>query len=190
MANLFPDIHPTEWEPDWDRFQERDTARSGRLQINTYDPTFEFSARAKWSMAERTTEFELIEDHWWANATNTFDLYHFWPRKLRDVFVAIADGISTTYTLPAKEVASPIVKHNNAVPATQPALFAGTGAQLADQIQYTAATKPANGVVITLSAAEGRQLFKVNYRTVKFAPRHREADLWIIEVEFIQDLFS
>jgi hypothetical protein len=185
MPNPFPDIYPGTWDPDWERFQERDTAKSGALQINAYDPTRQFSARGTWSTLTRA-QYDQIEDHWFANDTLEFTLFNFRHRKLRDVWVAVADGVSLIYDVPGKLIVSPSVKHNNVVAGSQPALISGTGIDGRDQIQYTSGTKPAAGVVITLSAADGRQAFEVNYGNVRFSDRHREADIWIAEAEFVQ----
>jgi len=189
MANPFPDIYPGVWEPDWDRFQDRDNAQGGAVQINTYDPTKRFEARAAWSVLSRT-QYDTIEDHWWSFATSDFTLFNFWHRKLRDVWVAVADGVSLIYDLPGKQIVTPSVKHNNVVAGTQPSLVTATGADGRDQIQYTAGSKPAAGVVITLSAADGRQAFEVNYGNVRFTDRHREADIWIAEAQFLMKVVA
>ena len=187
MANLFPNIYPTTWEPDWERWEEIDRSRSGRVQINQWDPTQHFVARASWSTLSRA-EYDQIEDHWWDYDGSAFTLFNFRLRKLRDVFVIVADGTSTIYDLPANGVVTPSIKHDNVVAGTQPTLLVGTGLEGRDQIQYTNPTKPGAGMVVTVSAADGYQAFDLHYGNVRFSDRHREADIWIAEAEFIRKL--
>lgn len=187
--NPFPDIYPTLWEPDRERFQDRDSAKGGMLQINSYDPVKQFRARGRWDTLTRA-QFDLIEDHWDSFAASDFTLFNFFYRKFRDVFIAVADGTSTVYDLPGKEIVSPSIKHDLVVYGTQPTLLVGTGADGRDQIQYTALSKPGAGVVLTLSAADGRQAFEVNYVNTDFPDRHREADLWIVEAEFVEKVVA
>ncbi len=185
MANLFPDIYPNEWLPEYERYQERDTAKNGALQINSYDPVNQFYAKATWNTLTRA-QYDQLEDHWQSFAATAFHLYDFFLHKQRGVYVATADGTTTIYTLPAKNVVSPVIKHNNVTATSQPSLTVGTGGEGEDRIQYTTATKPAAGVVITLDAPDARRKYEVNYGNVRFKGRHREADVWIVEAEFIQ----
>ncbi|HEX8169276.1 MAG TPA: hypothetical protein VF824_01910 [Thermoanaerobaculia bacterium] len=189
MANLFPDIYPNEWLPEYEHYQERDTAKNGFLQINTYDPVKQFFAKATWNTLTRQ-QYDLIEDHWWSFAASAFHIYDFFLHKLRGVYVATADGVSTVYTLPAKNVIAPVIKHNNVTIASQPTLLVGTGGEGEDQVQYTSLTKPSVGVVITLDAPNARRKFECNYGAVRFRGRHREADVWIIESEFTQKVVA
>jgi hypothetical protein len=184
MPNLFPDIYPTEWTPEYERYQERETAKNGFVQINSYDPACQFFAKAIWNTLTRA-EYDSIEDHWWSHATSAFHLYDFFLHKQRGVYVATADG-ATVYTLPAKSVVAPVVRHNDVVAAPQPTLVTGAGGEGEDRIQYSEATKPAAGVVITFDAADSRRKYECNYGNVRFRGRHREADVWIAEAEFIQ----
>lgn len=188
MANLFPDIWPELWEPDFIPFEDRDTSRSGALQINSYDPLNQLVARASWK--EDRPEYEQIEDHWFAHHAHDFHLYEFLYRKLRGLFVAVADGIATVYTLPAKSVAGLSIKHNGVVAGTQPTLLVGTGAEGEDQIQYTAPTKPAAGVVVTLDATNGRQKLEVNYEDALFPDRHFEATIKTVQLRFRQKVVA
>ena len=190
MANLFPDIYPNEWSPEYERYQERDAAKNGALQINSYDPVTQFSAKATWNTLTRA-QYDQIEDHWSTCAASAFHLYDFFLHKQRGAFVAISDGSSLIYTLPAKSVAATrVIKHNNAAASSQPVLLIGTGAEGEDQIQYTSGTKPAAGVVITLDVPDARRKYEVNYGTTRFRGQHREADVWIIEAEFIQKVLA
>jgi hypothetical protein len=184
MANLFPDIYPNEWLPEYERFQERESAKNGFLQINSYDPVNQFFARGSWNTLTRS-QYDTLEDHWWSYAASAFHVFDFFLHKQRGVWVATANG-STVYTLPAKNVASPVVRHNNVVAASQPTLLVGGGGEGEDRIQYTEGTKPAAGVVVTFDAADARRKYEVNYGNVRFRGRHREADVWIAEAEFIQ----
>jgi hypothetical protein len=181
---VFPDIYPTVWDPDWERFEEIDRARSGRLQVNQWDPVRHFGAKASWSTLTRA-RYDQIEDHWCSYDGSSFTLFNFRLRKLRDVFVVVANGSSLIYDLPGKEIVGLSIKHNNVVAGTQPTRLVGTGLEGRDQIQYTSGTKPANGVVLTASASDGRQAFDANYGNVKFPDRHRTADIWIAEAEFV-----
>ncbi|HWW60066.1 MAG TPA: hypothetical protein VN181_01740, partial [Thermoanaerobaculia bacterium] len=88
-------------EPE--RFQERDLSPSGMLQINTTDPVIQAHVKAEWNMLSRA-EYDQIKDHWWASSTSSFFIYNQDFDKLRGVWVAVANGISTVYTLPAKNV--------------------------------------------------------------------------------------
>ncbi|MFP5247065.1 MAG: hypothetical protein ACLGH0_10265 [Thermoanaerobaculia bacterium] len=189
MANLYPDIYPNEWLPEYERFQERDTSKAGQLQINSYDPVNQFTATATWNTLTRT-QYDQLEDHWFSYAASSFHLYDFFLHKQRGVYVATADGVTTVYTLPAKAVVSRLIKHNNITASSQPSLLVGTGAEGEDQISYTAATKPAAGVVVTLDAADARRKYECNYGNVRFRGRHREADVWIVEAEFIQKVVA
>ncbi len=189
MANLFPDIYPTEWIPEYERYQERDTAKNGALQINSYDPVTQFFAKATWNTLTRA-QYDQIEDHWSTCAASAFHLYDFHFHKQRGVFVAVSNGTSLVYTLPAKSVVSPVIKHNNAAPGTQPTLLSGTGAEGEDQVQYTSSSKPAAGVVITFDAPDAHRKYEVNYGAIRFRGRHREANVWIIEAEFAQKVVA
>lgn len=189
MANLFPDIYPNEWLPEYERFQERDSAKNGALQINSYDPVVQFSAKATWNTLTRT-QYDQIEDHWSLYAATAFHIYDFFQHKQRNLWVAQSDGVSLIYSLPATSVVTPLVRHNGVAAATQPVLLIGSGSEGADQIQYTIASKPAIGVVITFDAADARRKYEVNYATVRFRGRHREADVWIVEAEFIQKVVA
>lgn len=187
--NLFPDIYPNDWQPEYERYQERDTAKSGSLQINSYDPVTQFFARGVWDTLTRS-EYDAIEDHWHSYAATAFYLYDFFLHKQRGIYVATADGTSTVYTLPAKSVVSPLIKHNNVTAGSQPTLLAAGGGDGQDQIQYTSGSKPAAGVVITLDAPDAQRLYEVNYEDIRFRGHHREADVWIIEAAFIQKVVA
>lgn len=189
MANLFPDIYPNDWSPEYERYQERDSANNGALQINSYDPVVQFFAKATWNTLTRS-QYDQLEDHWFSCAAIAFSLYDFFLHKQRGAWVAQSDGASLIYSLPAKSVASPVVRHNNAIAATQPTLLIGTGSEGADQIQYTVASKPASGVVITFDAANARRKYEVNYEATRFRGRHREADVWTVEAEFVQKVVA
>lgn len=185
MANLFPEIYPNEWLPEYERFQERETAKNGALQINSYDPVNQFYAKATWNTLTRG-QYDELEDHWFSYAASAFNLYDFFLHKQRGVYVATADGSSTLYTLPANGVSAPVIRHNNTPAASQPTLLVSAGGEGEDCIQYTAGTKPAAGVVVTFDAADAFRKYEVNYGNVRFRGRHREADVWIVEAEFIQ----
>ena len=185
MANLFPNIYPTVWSVEWERYQDRDTSNRGFLQINSYDPVSQATAHAEWQALTRT-EYDQIKDHWWVCAASSFSLFNFDLDKLRGLFVAVADGTSLIYTLPAKSVSGYVIKHNNVAAASQPTLLIGAGPEGEDQLQYASGTKPAAGVVLTIDAADAQQKFDANYSEVKFVGRHRESDLWIIEATFTQ----
>lgn len=185
MANLFPDLYPNDWLPEYERYQERDTARNGFLQINSYDPVTQFFAKAVWNTLSRA-QYDQLEDHWHSYAASGFHLYDFFLHKQRGVYIATADGTSTVYTLPAKSVATPVIKHNNVTAASQPVLLLGAGGEGEDRIQYTTPTRPAAGVVLTFDAPDARRKYEVNYGNVRFRGRHREADVWIVEAEFLQ----
>lgn len=189
MANLFPEIYPNEWLPEYEQFQERDTAKNGFLQINSYDPVRQFFARAVWNTLTRP-QYDQLEDHWWSFSASAFQLYDFFLHKQRGVYVAAADGTSTVYTLPAKGVVSPVVRHNGVIASSQPTLLIGAGGEGEDRIQYTTGSKPAAGVVITLDAPDAHRKYEVNYHSAKFRGRHREADVWIVEAEFIQKVVA
>jgi hypothetical protein len=83
-----------------------------------------------------------------------------------------------------------VVRHNNIAAGTQPTLLAGTGGEGESQIQYTSGTKPAAGVVITFDAPDAFRKYEVHYGNVRFRGHHREADVWIIEAEFIQKVVA
>lgn len=185
MPNLFPDIYPTEWSPEYEHFQERETAKSGVLQINSYDPVNQFFAKATWNTLTRS-QYDELEDHWFACSASAFPLYDFFLHKQRGIYIATADGSSTVYTLPAKNVAAPVIKHNAAAPAVQPVLLVGSGPDGEDQIVYSSSLPPPAGVVLTLDAPDARRRYTCNYDGVRFRGRHREADVWIVEAEFIE----
>lgn len=183
MPNLFPDLYPTVWEPNDEDYQSRVRAKSGFLQINTSDPVLQWGAVGRWESLVRS-KLEQIEDHWFDHKTAVFSVFNYWKRKIRGAFVAIANGVITTFPLPAKNLVSAVIKVNGVAADPQPTLSVGTGPDGNDQAVFAAA--PANGAVITLDAAEGRQLYDVNYITTRNSPVHREADIWIIEREFLQ----
>ena len=189
MADLFPDIYPTEWLPEYERYQERDTAKNGALQINSFDPVNQFFAKATWNTLTRA-QYDEIEDHWFSFSATAFHIYDFFLHKQRGVWVAQSDGAALVYTLPAKSVSAPILRHNNVIASAQPTLIVGSGAEGADQIQYALASKPASGAVITFDAPDAYRKYEVNYGNVRFRGRHREADVWIIEAEFIQKVVA
>lgn len=192
MPNLFPDIEPEEWEVEHSAFQERDTSKSGDVQINAYDPVVQLFPRGKWEILQPRSEADLIEDHFYAYRGTTFSLYDFSLRKVRNLFVAVADGVSTIYTLPAKSVAGAVIKHNAVAAGTQPAILVGSGAEGEDRIQYTAGTKPAAGVVITLDATDARQKLELIYASPKWAPRRvaGTGNVFEVTLDFIQDVVS
>ena len=189
MPNVFPDIYPAVWEPDFDPYQERDEARDGYLQINSYDPVDQLSAHAEWTLLSRAQR-QQIKAHRDANKDVFFSLFDFWFDTVTGLFVATADGVSTVYTLPAKAVAGQTIKHNAVTAGTQPTLLAGTGTDGKDQILYTSGTKPGAGVTITFDATDARLWYEVFYRSAKYPPRHRDADIWGLSFDFIQKVIA
>ncbi|MGN6187054.1 MAG: hypothetical protein ACTHQM_25745 [Thermoanaerobaculia bacterium] len=189
MANLFPEIYPNDWTPEYERFQDRDTAKNGALQISSYDPVAQFFAKGVWNTLTRV-EFDLLEDHWHSNAATPFDLFDYFSHKQRQVYVAVADGVSTIYTLPAKTVVLPLVYVAGVLATVQPALLVGSGPQGEDQIQFAFANRPASGSVITFNAPNACRRYEVQYGNVRFRGRHREADVWSVEAEFIQKVVA
>lgn len=189
MANLFPEIYPNEWFPEYERFQERETAKNGALQINSYDPVNQFFAKATWNTLTRA-QYDELEDHWFSYAATAFDLYDFFLHKQRGVWVATSDGSATVYTLPAKGVQLPVIRHDGVAAPSQPTLLVGAGGGGEDRVQYTAGTKPAAGVVLTFDAPNAFRKYEVNYGNVRFRGHHREADVWIVEAEFVQKVLA
>lgn len=179
--SLFPEIYPQVWEPDRERTQARIRSIDGFLQINSYDPVKLFRAHAEWNVLSRA-EFDTIEDHWHSNDGN-FKLFNFYSRKIRNEFVAIGNGTTKTFSLPAKAVSGITVKLNGVVAAPSSyALTAGTGVDSCDEITFTVA--PANGALVTFDAANARQLYAVAYGDATFPDRVREADIGIITLDF------
>lgn len=189
MANPFPDIYPTVWEPDFDSYREDDTARDGYLQVNSYDPVDQLGAHAEWTLLSRASR-DQIKAHRDACKDISFTLFDFFYSTVSGLFVAVADGTSTLYTLPAKAVAGQTIKHNGVAAGTQPTLLAGTGTDGKDQIQYTSGTKPGAGVTVTFDATDARLWYEVFYHAAKYSPRHREADIWGLSLDFIQKVAS
>jgi hypothetical protein len=189
MANLFPEIYPNEWLPEYERHQDRDTAKNGALQINSYDPVAQFFAKGTWNTLTRA-QYDVLEDHWLSNAASSFDIFDFFSHKQRQVYVATADGASLVYTLPAKAVIAPVVYFDGGAASTQPTLSASTGAQGEDRITFTSPAKPASDVVLTFNAPDACRRYEVNYGNVRFRGRHRESDVWIVEAEFIQKVVA
>jgi hypothetical protein len=183
VPNLFPDIYPTVWEPSDDDYQSRVRAKNGFLQINTSDPVLQWQAKGSWQTLSAVKRVQ-IEDHWFSYKTSIFSLFNFWSRKIRGAFVAIGNGTLTTFPLPAKALVGATVKVNGVAANPQPTITEGTGPDGNAQATFSAAV--ANGAVITLDATEGRQLYEVNYLTENNQPRHREADVWTIDREFLQ----
>ncbi len=183
ITNLFPEIYPSEWEPDVEDFQLRTRAKNGFTQINTYDAVNQWRAAGKWNVL-LSAQRDQIEDHWFANKRLTFSLWNFWVQKIRDAMVGLGDGTSILFQLPCKQSFMRSVKINGVVASPQPTFLTDNSNVLADQAQFS--TAPANGAVITIDVASAQQLYSVNYVTVKFPPRHREADAWTCEIEFEQ----
>ncbi|MGZ5445263.1 MAG: hypothetical protein ACXW31_04300 [Thermoanaerobaculia bacterium] len=192
MPNLFPDLEPDFWEIQHDAYQERDTAKSGGVQINAYDPVVQMFPRGRWEILQPRTEIDQIEDHFYAYRDDVFSLYDFELRKMRNLFVAVADGVATVYTLPAKAVAGAVIRHNAVAAGTQPTLLVGTGAEGEAQIQYTAPTKPGSGVVITLDASDARQKLELIYATPKWVPRRvaGTGNIYEVQLDFVQDVIN
>lgn len=185
MPNLFPDLEPTIWSPRYVKFDERDQARNGFVQINDYDDNgFEqFHAAAEWQMADTTEKRQLLA-HWRAHAQEEFTLFDWWRDPITDLWFATGDGATLTFTLPGKNVVGQSIKHNGVVAGTQPTLTAGTGPDGEDQVTYLVA--PANGVLLTFDATEARRRYSLLYVNFEWAPEHREADLWIVRASFIE----
>lgn len=181
MPNLFPDIYPAVWEPTWEAYQERDEARDGYLQINSYDPVDQMGAHGAWSMASRA-ERDQIRAHRDANKDRSFTLIDFHSSSPASVYVAAGDGATKTFTLPAKAVAGITVTVAGAPTAVT--LHAGAGVDGADTIEFVAA--PAAAAVIRFTATDARMFYEVFYRDGKFAWRHVEADLWAVQCDFTQ----
>lgn len=175
------------WEPDRERSQARIRSIDGFLQINSYDPVKLFRAHAEWNVLSRA-EFDAIEDHW-HQSDGTFKLFNFYSRKVRNEFVAIGNGVTKTFPLPAKGVTGATVKLNGVSQAPSGyAITAGTGIDGCDEITFTVA--PANGAVITLDASDARQLYVVAYVDGKFPDRIREADIGIVTLDFEEAVVS
>jgi hypothetical protein len=186
MPNLFPDIYPTIWEPEFDRpSREIDEARDGYAQINSYDPVDMLYAHGEWQTLTRAKRDQL-KAHRDANVDRSFNLFDFWFSTVSALFVATADGTATVYTLPAKAVAGMVARHNGSVAGTQPSLSVGTGADGQDQLVYTSGSKPGAGVVVTFDAADARLYYEVLYRSARFPMRHRGADIFTVILDFIK----
>jgi hypothetical protein len=184
MPNVFPDIYPTVWEPDNQPAQESDfDARDAFLQINSYDPVDPLFMHAEWSMLSRT-ERDQIKAHRDANKDRSFTLFDYWSSTVSALFLANGTGAATVFTLPAKSVAGLSVTVNGVLAAPQPTLSAGTGTDGQDRITFSAA--PANGAPIRWSATDARLFYEVLYRVVRWSPRHREADVWSVSIDFVQ----
>jgi hypothetical protein len=186
MANLFPiDIYPAAWEPDWDPYTSADSSADGYLQINAYDPVDQFGAHGEWTI--KRSQLDQLRAHRDLNKDRSFGLFDFWYTTASALFVAIADGASTVYTLPGREFASPVILHNGVAAATQPTFNAGAGEDGKTTITYTSGTKPANGVVIAINATDCRVWYEVFYKPpARWSPRHVEADVWNIKLDFTQ----
>jgi hypothetical protein len=181
LLPLFPDIYPQVWEPDRERSQARIRSIDGFLQINSYDPAKLFRAHAEWNVLSRE-EFDAIEDHWHSH-DGTFKLFNFYSRKVRNEFVAIGNGTTKTFALPAKGVLGATVKLNGVVQAASGySITASSGIDGCDEITFVVA--PANGAVVTFDAADARQLYVVAYVDGKFSDRIREADIGIVTLDF------
>ncbi len=183
MPNVFPDIYPAVWEPSWEAYQERDEARDGFLQLNSYDPVDQVSAHAGWSTLSRA-ERDQIKAHRDANKDRSFTLFDFHSATPAAVYVATGNGVATAFTLPAKAVAGLTVTVNGAPVAV--VLAAGAGTDGADRITFAA--PPAAGAIIRFSATEARMRYELLYKVGTFAWRHVEADIWSIETDFIQEV--
>lgn len=187
ITNLFPEIYPTIWDPDDEDFQLRTRAQNGFVQINTLDGVVQWGARGFWDMLVPQADREQIEDHWNTNRRLVFSLIDFWKRKIRGALIGLGNGVTTTFDLPSKNTSSGaalVIKVNGTPAAPQPTFSAGTGASGLDQVTFSAA--PSNGAVLTEDADSGQRLYDVNYLSAKFSPRHREADIFTIDLQFLR----
>lgn len=184
VTNLFPEIYPTLWEPDDEDYQARTRAQNGFVQINTLDGVIQWGAHGFWDFLVPLADRELIEDHWATNRRLVFSLIDFWKRKIRGALIGLGNGTTTVFTLPSKGTTGLNVKVNDVTAVPQPAFSAGTGTAGLDQVTFTAA--PANGAILTEDADSGQRLYDVNYLTAKFSARHHEADLFNIDLAFLQ----
>lgn len=183
VTNLFPEIYPTTWEPDVNDDQLRTRAKNGFVQINTYDAVVQWLAKGAWETLTGAQR-DQIEDHWFTNKRLLYSLFNFWSQKIRGALIGLGNGSTTVFNLPAKNTSGQTVKVNGTAASPQPTISIGTGPSGLDQATFSSA--PANGAVLTLDANAGQQLYDVNYKTVSFPPRHREADVWTCEIEFEQ----
>lgn len=188
MANVFPDIYPTVWEPDWEPYQGRDESADGYLQINAYDPVDQFDAHGEWTTLKRT-QLDQIRTHRDAFKDVSFGLFDFWYTTAKAVVVAVATGGTNIYTLPGKEFSGSVtIKHNGSAAIPQPTLNVGAGEDGKTQITYLA--NPGAGIVITVDADNHRHWYEVFYRAAKWSPRHEGADVWSLALDFVQKVVA
>jgi hypothetical protein len=184
-VNPFPDIAPDDkWEVDFESFREEDESPDGILQVNVYDAVELLRARAGWKILPQT-DLVTIRTHYKANKDSAtgFTLFDFdtWPWT--SVAIGTGNGSQTVFNLGAKEVqASGITIRDNGSPIGFSARLVGTGTDGQDQISLTSA--PAAGHVLTADFT-GRLLYTVLYRTKVWSPRHVEADLYALDLEFV-----
>lgn len=186
MSNPFPDINPSLWEPQNDRAHELIRARQpGLVQINIYDPANVFTAHGEWRTLVRS-KFDVIEDHW-HGYTGPFALFNFFSRKIRNEYVGVGNGTTRTFALPAKAVSGVTARLSGVVQSGASfTVSSGTGVDGCDEITFAVA--PANGAVITFDATDARRRYTVTYASGSFPDRNREADVWIITLDFEEAL--
>lgn len=188
MANPFPDIYPDGpdgWQPDLKELQARDLSPNGILQINAFDPVEQFFAKGSWKLLSGVEIGTTLRGHFTTNkySTTGFSLFDYFIFPWTGLPCGTGDGVKTVFTIPAKQTSAQTVKDNGGAAGAN-TILVGTGPDGEDQISFT--TPPANGHVITIDCT-GRRRFTVLYVTEVWSPRWSgEADIWIIELEFIE----
>jgi len=188
MANPFPDIYPDAgWEITLESLGDIDMSADGIPQIDIYDPAEPFHGIAHWKLLQGADLDTLVRPHYLAQKDSNvgFSIFDFDPHAATALACGTGNGVQTVFTIPAKEVSGATVKDNGAaVSGSAYTILTGTGADGEDQISFTSAR--ANAHLITLDAASARRRYTVIYITRKWSPRHNEANLWILDLEFYE----
>jgi hypothetical protein len=188
MANPFPDIYPDAgWEISLESLGDIDFSVDGIAQIDTYDPAEPFHGIAHWKLLSGSDLDTLVRPHYASQKDSNvgFSIFDFDPHVVTALACGTGNGGTTIFTIPAKAVSGQTVKDNGAaVSGSAYTILAGTGADGEDQISFTVA--PLNTHVITIDATSARRRYTVIYITRKWAPKHNEANLWILDLEFYE----
>jgi len=120
-----------------------------------------------------TFNVERIMNFWEINRGLPFDWFDYeWSTPKAVVQVGVGDGVTTTWTLPAKSLRTAtlavgtVVLYFNGVaqPAGNVSILLGTGPKTQDQVHSTVAAGA--GVIVTVMPTLWRALYSVRFRAV------------------------
>jgi hypothetical protein len=178
----FPDISPDEggYSRTKRRFQNVKRARDGGVQINAPHPNSIRVYTLSWSLLT-SVERDLLSEHLDSDGDGFFPYFDAVPRSVAsDRAVGTGDGITASFTLPAREVSGLVVKVNG---VTKTAgvhynIQVGTGTNGEDQIVFTGGNIPPATHPIVFTATSQRERVTVFYVESSIDDGVNEADIY------------